>query len=154
MLIDIYILISPYSKIMRNGQENPKNYPYWQELIRMLDCRIIQIGITGEQSFAGTESVFDRSIDELTGLVDKCACWVAVDNFLPHLAHLIDKRGVAIFSKSDPLIFGHPENINLLKDRKYLRHFQFDIWEKESFNKDSFVGPDVVYNAIKEVING
>ena len=152
MPIADYILISPYSKGMRNGAENPKNYPYWSEVIKLLEgVQIIQIGVTGEKSFTGTESVFDKSLAEVTELVRNCKTWAAVDNFLPHLAHLIGKRGVAIFGKSDPMIFGHPGNINLLKDRKYLRPLQFDIWERETFDAAAFVGPEIVVKSIMEV---
>ena len=117
----------------------------------MLDCRIIQIGVKGEAIFPRTETVFDQPIDKITELLRQCDTWVAVDNFLPHLAHLIKKRGVAIFGKSDPLIFGHPENINLLKDRRYLRPLQFDIWERETFDREVFISPDEVVKSIMEV---
>ena len=151
MPIADYILISPYSRRLRNGKENPKNYPFWPEVIKQLDCRIIQIGVTGEASYAGTESIFNAPLEKVSELVKGCITWAAVDNFLPHLAHLQKKKGVAIFGKSDPLIFGHPENINLLKDRKYLRPLQFDIWERETFDAAAFVGPEMVVKSIREV---
>lgn len=147
-----FILISPYSKRLRNGAEhNPKDYPYWPDVIKLLDMEVAQIGVTGEKKLCDV-CFFDLSLDAVAELVKECACWAAVDNFLPHLAHLVGKRGVAIFGKSDPLIFGHPENINLLKDRKYLRSLQFDIWERETFDPAAFVGPEEVAKSIREVI--
>jgi hypothetical protein len=55
-----------------------------------------------------------------------------------------------VFGQSDPNIFGHPENINLLKDRKYLREKQFWIWEQAEFIEEAFVTPDVVIDALKK----
>ena len=49
-----------------------------------------------------------------------------------------------LFGQSDPLIFGHPENINLLKDRKYLREQQFWWWEQCEYKEDAFVRPEEV----------
>ena len=43
------IIISPYSKALFNGKQNPKNYPYWKELIEQIDEPIIQVGIEGEK---------------------------------------------------------------------------------------------------------
>ena len=35
------ILIAPYSKPLRTGGNNPKNYPYWKELISQIQEEII-----------------------------------------------------------------------------------------------------------------
>jgi hypothetical protein len=42
------ILISPYAQKLRNGNQNPKNYPWWPELISKIDEEIVQVGIKGE----------------------------------------------------------------------------------------------------------
>ena len=46
--------------------------------------------------------------------------------------------------KSDPNIFGHPENINLLKDRSYLAEQQFLWWDLYEYNPEAFVKPEEV----------
>ena len=43
------IVISPYSKKLLNGSRNPKNYPYWKELIALIDEPIVQVGVDGEE---------------------------------------------------------------------------------------------------------
>ena len=43
------IIIHPFAKKLNNGKENPKNYPYWKELIEQIDEPIIQVGIEGEE---------------------------------------------------------------------------------------------------------
>jgi ADP-heptose:LPS heptosyltransferase len=137
------ILISPYSKKLRNGQNNPKNYPWWSELISMINEPIVQVGIDGE-----TQLVEDfrknLSLKELSDLILECRTWISVDSFFQHLAWDIGKPGVVLWGQSDPLIFGHSENTNLLKDRKYLREKQFWWWEQCEYIEESFVKPEEV----------
>ena len=72
-----------------------------------------------------------------------------MDSFLPHLAQQVEKPGVVIWSVSDPEIFGYKNNLNILKDRKYLRGNQFDIWEAGSYNPEAFLKAEEVYSVIK-----
>lgn len=147
------IIISPWSKRMRNGERNPKNYPYWKEVVSLLKSKgyyTIQVGITGEEEIGADRIIFDHSLDVLTGLIKDCYTWISVDNFFQHLGYLLDKKGVVIFGQSDPLIFGHNTNVNLLKDRKYLRELQFDIWERCQFREECFLPPGDI---VKQVDN-
>lgn len=142
------IIISPYSRKLRNGKRNAKDYPYWNELIKLINYdNIIQLGVDGE-----TQLVKDfrknLSLKEIKSLVIKCNFWISIDNFFPHLAHHVGKKGVVIWGYSDPNIFGYHDNLNLLKDRKYLRENQFDIWESCEFNPDVFLSPEKIYNEI------
>ena len=91
------------------------------------------------------------SLKEISELI-KLHPWVSVDNFFPHLANLCGRRGIVIWGQSDYNLFGWKNNINLLKDRKYLRPNQFGTWEEAVFNKEAFVDPDVVINAIMEIV--
>lgn len=148
------IIISPYSKPLRNGKRNAKNYPHFSELIiRLLkeDKEIIQIGIEGEERFKGVKEFRKNlSLKEIENIIKECDYWISVDNFLPHLAHHVKKPGVVIWGVSDPNIFGYPENLNILKDRKNLRQRQFDIWEIIAFNPSVFLSPDQI---IKLILN-
>ena len=124
------IILAPYSKKLRNGKENPKNYPHWEEVAHFLisaDFRITQLLYAGEKQIEHTFAQEYTSLKMCETLVRQSDLFLSVDNFLPHLAHTIGKRGVVIWGTSDPLIFGYPENVNLLKDRKYLRGNQFEI---------------------------
>lgn len=145
------IIISPYSRAMRNGNANAKNYPWWKEVIAMLrekGCHVTQVGLSGEVSFDVNEVVNGAKLKTLEKMIAECDVWCSVDNFFQHLAHLQRKPGVVIFGRSNPDIFGHSENKNLLKDRNNLREKQFDIWEACPANDDVFVSPDVVVNAL------
>lgn len=151
------VIISPYSRGMRNGRENPKNYPYWPEVIRMLrqnGLKTIQVGGSGEAKLDCDDFQFNLPLAELTKLLLNCDTWISVDNFFNHFATYHKKRGVVIFGKSDPKLFGYPQNINLLKDRKYLRQHQWEIWEAEVFDASVFVTPFEVTTAIFQILSG
>lgn len=146
------ILLAPWAKKLRVDKPHPKNYPYWPEVVKEINEPIIQIGIEGEVQLVDD---FRKNLpmNELTDLVGQCKTWLSVDSFFQHFCWDLGKPGIAIWGPSDPLIFGHPENVNLLKDRSYLRPNQFWWWEQCDFNKDSFVEPKVVLDALQKFIN-
>jgi len=139
------IIIHPFAKPLRNGKTNPKNYPYWKQLISMINEPIIQIGAEGEEQL-----VYDfrknLPISELRSLIQECKTWIGVDSFFQHLAWDERKSGIVLWSVSDPLIFGHPENTNLLENRDNLSKNQFLWWEATEHNPSSFVKPEIVKN--------
>ena len=137
------IIIAPYAQKLRNGNNNPKNYPWWAELISMIDEPIVQVGIGGETQLVNDFRI-NLSIAELTDLIPKCRTWISVDSFFQHFAWDLNKPGIVLWGQSDPLVFGHSENTNLLKDRKYLREKQFWWWEQCDYNEDSFVKPEEI----------
>lgn len=143
------IIISPYSKFMRNGAKHPKNYPYWEEVLKHVNEPVIQVGVDGETQLV---SDFRKNLPlyELEKLVKECKTWLSCDSFIQHFCWDLGKPGIVVFGQSDPNIFGHPENINLLKDRKYLREKQFWIWEQAEFIEEAFVTPDVVIDELKK----
>jgi ADP-heptose:LPS heptosyltransferase len=134
------IIISPYSKPLRNGLENPKNYPYWEELITQIKEPIVQVGVDEEKQLV-EDFRKNLTIPELRTLIGECRTWISVDSFFQHLAWDCGKPGIVIFGQSDPQIFGHPENINILKHRFYLREQQFWWWEQCDYKEDAFVKP-------------
>lgn len=144
------IILSPYSRFMRNGQKHPKNYPFWSEVIKNIKEPIIQVGIEGEEGLV-EDFRKNLSLTQLAELVKESKTWMSCDSFFQHFCWDLGKKGVVIFGQSDPNIFGHPENINLLKDRKYLREKQFWIWEQAEYNEDAFVSPDVVLDELKKL---
>lgn len=141
------IVISPYSRPLSNGKNNPKNYPFWEELISMIKEPIVQIGVEGE-----TQLVEDfrkgLPISQLKELLRECRTWISCDSFFQHLGWIEGKKGIVLWSVSDPLIYGHPENINLLKDRKYLANNQFLWWEAYDHNTETFVPAREVFKCL------
>jgi len=139
------ILIHPYAKPLIKGTENPKNYPYWNELVYKLAKNelVVQIGVEGEKQLV-PDFRKNLPMSELRALLKECRTWIGIDSFFQHLAWSEGKPGIVLWSVSDPNIFGHPENINLLKDRKYLATNQFLWWEYTEHNPDAFVKPKEV----------
>ena len=143
------IIIAPFAKELRNGKENPKNYPYWEELISLIKEPIVQVGIEGEKQLV-PDFRKNLSILELRQLIQECRTWVGIDSFFQHLAWDENKKGILLWGPSDPNIFGHPENINLLKDRKYLVPNQFLWWEATEHQAERFVTPIEVFNYLTD----
>lgn len=148
------IVISPFSRKLFNGKPNAKNYAYWDELIKMLKTdshHVEQIGITGEDklvdSFRANWNFYD-----LADLVNEAKLFISVDNFFPHFCrkHCKEIKGVVIFTRSNPKIFGYDENINILKDEKFLRKDQFGIWEGCDYLEEASEDPKIVYQMIKQ----
>jgi ADP-heptose:LPS heptosyltransferase len=137
------IIIAPYAQKLRNGQNNPKNYPWWPELISLINEPIVQVGVEGEEPLV-EDFRKNLSLDELKSLVLECRTWISVDSFFQHFAWDLNKPGIVLWGQSDPLVFGHPENTNLLKDRKYLREKQFWWWEQCDYNDEAFVKPEEI----------
>lgn len=156
------ILISPYSRKLRKFKENevdkinPKNYPYWKEVVSELKLQgyyVIQVGVFGENLIGANEVKFNLKLKDLKELLLQSDGWISVDNFFNHFATYYKKRGVVIFGKSDPNIFGYSQNINLLKDRKYLRKNQFDLWEQDDFKEEVFISSNIVVSSIQSIIS-
>lgn len=147
------ILLAPYARKMRNNEENPKNYPFFPELIELLKGNdIIQLGVEGEKQLV-PDFRKNLSIKEIKALLQVCDFWISVDSFLQHLAYHVNKKGVVLWSISDPKIFGYPTNLNILKDKGYLRAKQFDIWEAEIFDSNKFLQAEEVYKLVHKEFN-
>lgn len=151
------VLISPFAQKLRNGKENPKNFPYWEELVlKMIVNGItpVQIGANKDAPIKGvTDFRQGLKLNQIRELIKECETWISVDSFLQHMNQYYDKkRGIVIFSQSDPRIFGYPTNINLLKDRSYLRDKQFWLWEQCEYNKEAFVSSDEVFFTLMKLL--
>lgn len=145
------ILLSPLARNTTEGKPSPKNYPHWGAVVEGLlksGLEVLQVSCSGEPGIPGAKRVDDLSLEEIAALMKTCDTWASVDNFWHHMAWTLAQPGVVIFGSSDPAIFGHPENINLLKDRRFLRIRQFGLWSQEKPYPEMFVGPEAVLSAI------
>jgi len=137
------ILIAPYAQKLVNGRRNPKNYPYWQEVISGINEPIIQVGVAGEDQLV-PDFRKNLKVSELRTLIRNCRLWISCDSFLQHLGWDEGKQGIVLWSVSDPLIYGHEENINLLKSRANLAENQFLWWDSVEYDATKFVQPGEV----------
>lgn len=148
------IVLSLFSRKSPAGKPSAKNYPWPQELVSLLrenGYKTIQIGSVGEPNINADLNHVNWKFKDLRKLCSESFTWISVDNFLPHMMQHTNKSGVVIFSKSDPQIFGYPNNINLLKSRFYLRPNQFSLWFDEPYVAQAFVEPKVILDAIKQI---
>jgi len=143
------IIISPYAKALPNGGVNPKNYPFWSELISMISEPIVQVGVHGEQPLVD-DLRFGLSLPDLAVLIAQCRTWISCDSFFQHYCWDLGKPGIVLWGQSDPNIYGHHSNINLLKDRSYLYHNQFLSWDLMPLRTDCWVEPQTVLTALKK----
>lgn len=150
------IIISPYSKKLREKDTpHPKNYPYWAKLIELLEAKgydIIQVGVPGETPLTSHTQFGLPSLD-LIELMRGADLFISVENFFPHMVHYNFKglkSGIVLFGKSDPEIFGYPENTNLLKNASFLRWDQFGMWENTEYIEEAFVSPEVVLEHVNK----
>lgn len=123
---------------------NPKNYPYRNNLIEL-------ISVSGTNGFPLDDIVEIKTAIPLTEsmeLINKADKIICIDSYLQHLCWYMGKKAVVIFGQSNPDIFGHKENINLLRDVRYLRKHQFDKWELCPYIEKAFVLPEQVIKAI------
>lgn len=148
------ILLSPYSKSLRNGGRNPKNYPYWEELAFELineGYDLYQFSVHGEVLIhEDVDVLYEMKLKDIPNILKDYDTFVSVDNFFPHLAAYYDFPGFVIWGKSNPEIYGHGVHTNLLKDKKYLRPDQFRIWEQTEYNADAFMSPLEIFEKIKK----
>lgn len=145
------IIISPWARNTTEGKPSPKNYPYWEAVVSGLGkagYEITQLSCSGEPDVPGARRVNDLSLEKLAEFMKTCDTWISVDNFFHHMAWSIGQPGIVIFGSSDPNIFGHTENINLLRDRRFLKVRQFGLWSQEKPYPEVFVGPEAVVNAV------
>jgi len=145
------ILIAPWSKALRNGNPNPKNYPHWQELVKLLPAPVVQVGVEGEQALV-SDFRKNLSLGDLAQLIQSCTTWISVDTFFQHYAWSLGKKGVVIWGQSDPKIYGHTENINLLLDRSFLTPNQFLMWEMIPYRADCWVDPKTVLEHVLTLV--
>ena len=144
------LVVAPYST-----PAPPKSYPWWDEVLSQLDSEIIQLGIPGEQRLeCASQFIQGWPLAKIRPIIQDADGWLSVDTWLPHFCWTERLRaGVVLWSVSDPLIFGHAENLNILKDRAYLRPLQYKDWRGEAYNEDAFERPEVVVERVRQFFN-
>lgn len=142
------IVISPWSKRLPNHTPNPKNYPWWPELISKLPDPIVQVGVSGETQLV-SDFRQNLTLQDLATLIHTCEFWISCDSFMQHYAWDLGKPGVVLWGPSDPIIFGHPENLNITKGRDFQSKDQFLMWNLIENRTDWWYSPDQVVEQIR-----
>lgn len=127
MLIKPVTIISPFSR----EPNNAKNYPFWGPLCNGLHAKgwnVIQIGTPGEHQICGDFRT-GLTLPEIEKLLLDVGHFIAIDNFLHHMAYHLGVKGVTLWGPSDPLIFGYPTQQNIIKSREFLREDQLGFYK-------------------------
>jgi ADP-heptose:LPS heptosyltransferase len=97
-----------------------QNWPKanWEKLIlEMPDYTFIQLGIESEEIISGAVDLRGKTSIRISIAMLKYACsFVGVVSFLAHASATVGIPGVVLFGPSTPIIWGHPNNINLFKN--------------------------------------
>lgn len=135
-----------------NGNPSPKDYPHAKELAKLLekDHEVIQVGGNGDGQLC-EDFRKNLSFNDLGKLIFQSQIGISADSYLQHYYWYLGKIAIALFGISDPLIFGHPENLNLLIDRRFLRPNQFDLYYTSDYKTEAFVRPQDVLRALCEL---
>lgn len=148
------ILYAPFAARAASlgGAPSPKDYPWPKELAELLekDHELIQVGGNGDAQVA-KDVRRNLPFDEVGKLIQASDTGISVDSYLQHHFWYLARRAIVLFGISDPVIFGHPENINLLKDRNFLRPKQFDLYYRDQYRPDAFVSPNEVLDALSKL---
>ena len=145
------VLIHPYSS--RTTKRNPKepSPEYWDMVCMQLNnkYKLIQLGATGDRKINAHQHKWNLSRSEIEKELEGCHSFIAVDSFLPHLNDLkVKKRGIVLWSATDPNIFGYSYNYNL-----YLNAYNVVPWATWEYVewKDVFVSPIEVVEALEKL---
>jgi len=98
---------------------NNKDWPdeKWNELVKqMSEFTFIQVGLRDETLITGAIDKRGNSIIETIALIKHAKCFVGVESGFGHTTNAFNTKGVVLFGPSNPIIFGHENNINLYKD--------------------------------------
>ena len=121
---------------------NPKNYPHRERLIELLK----------EKGYEIKEIKEKIPLAESKKLIQEADLIICIDSYLQHLCWYVGKQAIVIWGISDPEIFGHSENINILKDRSYLRKDQMLRWEQAPYVPESFSPPEDIMKEIEKMV--
>lgn len=147
------ILFAPFAARPHslNGSASPKDYPHAKELAELLkEHNLVQVGGSNDKQVV-PDFRPNLSFHELGKLVSESRVGICVDSYLQHFYWYLNRRAIVLFGPSDPLIFGHASNVNLLKHRNYLRQNQFDLYYNNEVNPEAFVSPEEVLAELKKL---
>ena len=98
------IVLSPWSRKMRNGKPNPKSptLEWWKRLVELLrqeGYETTQIGERGEEPIGADAIILNPTLSGIVELIKSAETWISVDNMTPHLvqAYKGNKKGVVIW---------------------------------------------------------
>lgn len=89
----------------------------WEKLVQsMPECDFLQLGIGDERKVESAIDLRDKhTFRETLAVMKYAASFVGVNSSYAHATNAFNIPGVVIFGAAQPVIWGHPNNINLYK---------------------------------------
>jgi hypothetical protein len=147
------ILLNAWSRPLRSGKQNPKDYPWWPQVLAEITVPVVQVAVRGEQALVD-DVRWDLDLTQLALLVKECSIWLGVDSFFQHFCWDLNKPGIVLWGPSNPNIFGHEQNVNLTLGSIAWRANQFLTWEQETHDANRFVSASVVLEHVEKMVPG
>jgi ADP-heptose:LPS heptosyltransferase len=108
------LTFDPKTQITTNKDWFPER---WTELVNTLNKTydVVQVGGKEEPEISGvTTYLMGRtSMRTTAAIVKHCLSYICVESVIGHMGAAVDKPGVVLFGRSNPLIAGHEINENL-----------------------------------------
>lgn len=147
------ILLSITAQPMPTGYTSAKEYPYAKELVDLLlseGYELYQIGASKREKLIDNYSC-NKPMSEILELLKSCDTFIGIDSFLQHMNDCyLQKKGIVLWGKSDPSIFGYDYNENLYVGTCYFRKLQYNTWHNEKATPQAFVKPEKIINVLKK----
>lgn len=138
------ILIAPFSRMLETGKPNPKNWPHWYRVCKSLELAGHQVYQTGQDYEPRVCSEFVGLLPQKTALLDLraydlCLC---VDTWLQHAARAAGVPCVVVWTATDPAIYSHAANVNVIAaEPRYAKLQYAKMEELEKAEPGMFPGP-------------
>jgi hypothetical protein len=136
------ILLAPILRLLPNGKVSAKQYPYWDSIKALLTSEGHTVDTLGQE-----QPVYPQ----LETTLKSYDLVISSDSFTQHFTWALGVPTIVLWGMGDPDVFGHAEHTNLLKDRKYIRPDRFQFWWNTPENPESFVLPEEVVKAVKNL---
>jgi hypothetical protein len=131
------ILIMPCARNIGQNR-NPREYPYWEELKKVLLSSGHVVKIQHE----------NIPLPNLKPTLLNYDLILTIDSFIQHFCWYHGIKCAVIWGPSDYRIFGHKENINITKKEYAPRPDQFNTWNGVEYNTILFPTIDEVLSKI------
>lgn|SRR5574343_140185 len=147
------ILVFPSTNRFDN-QINAKEYPYFSQLIKLLEKKghtVIQIGSRTDQPITPM-FIHNTNWKVLETLIKNCDFWISIDTFIQHFVKTqnLNKRGIVLWGPSNPKHFGYSDNLNIVKDSKFFRQEQYKWWKDFPPDTKYWFSPNELLNIIQK----
>lgn len=131
-----------------------KEWPYFAEFIELYpDIEFIEVLIDGQTVTKGA-TPFIGTRSEIIKLLKESDYFISIDSWLQHLAAMQTKvKGLVIFSRSNPAIFGYSKFVNVFESHTYFKANPYEAWNPTDLQLEAFPSIEKVQNAFAKLLD-